>query len=465
MEIASGTRLDALRQPRVRQALLVVLLAITTALSMRAELFLIVITAFTGAVALALTSRERWQHWRSIDRHILAVSAMLAALWAYGVLRGLYEGHPTGHVIRNFFGLVVFLPALLSVALMTERRGISRLVGGIGAGVLALLLALRTASVFNVVPFAAYQWLGVPVGLSEFGFRLYSFGAFPIFGWEALVAFAVHRALDRGEWTRAARRAALLLVIVSGTSFVTESKGILLGTMAVLGIPVILVRHWRSGLLYAVVAGGLLAVHVQVLGPAATFVATDVLGLQRSEEMLSVVESARLRAEAAGTARGGSGLLSAGDAGTNPLDVIFGAQRPGNFERYAQAGELLADVVLVGHGLGAPITSGYNRSVTFPYGFELSYLNVVHKFGVFSVLYFWFLAYSGYRILTADRPAMERCTALGLLGYAFPAIGNPILFAVPAVYLHMLALHGVTRRRARAASLIRPPTQTTARTG
>jgi hypothetical protein len=34
-----------------------------------------------------------------------------------------------------------------------------------------------------------------------------------------------------------------------------------------------------------------------------------------------------------------------------------------------------------------------------------------------------------------------------LLGYTFPSIGNPVLFAVQAVFIHMLALHGATRQR------------------
>jgi hypothetical protein len=196
-----------------------------------------------------------------------------------------------------------------------------------------------------------------------------------------------------------------------------------------------------------VAAAAVVALHLQVVAPAGQFAATEVFGLTRSEEMLTVVEKARLSAEESGTGAASS-LVSRSDTGTNPLDLIFGAQRLGNVERYAQARELLGDVVPAGHGLGAPITSGYNRSITFPYGFELSFLNVIHKFGVFSLVYFAFLGYCAYRILMSPRPAFERAAALGLLGYIFPAVGNPILFAVQAVYLHMLAMHGVTRRRA-----------------
>ena len=61
-------------------------------------------------------------------------------------------------------------------------------------------------------------------------------------------------------------------------------------------------------------------------------------------------------------------------------------------------------------------------------------------------MYFALLVYSVYRMVTSTKPLQERCVALGLLGYLLPAIGNPILFAVEAVFLHMFALHAVTRR-------------------
>jgi hypothetical protein len=284
-----------------------------------------------------------------------------------------------------------------------------------------------------------FQFFGVPVGLSDFGLRIYSFGAFPIFAWQAVVALVLYQAVGAADWPRAARLALLALLIVAGTWFVTESKGILLGSYAVLGVPLLLQLRWTTHVRYAAVATAVVVLQMQVITPGTTYIAINWLGLKPSAITAAVVEKARLSAAERGD-------VSVGDDSSNPIDTIFGAQSLGNVERYAQARELLRDLVPFGHGLGAPITSGYSRSVTYPYGFELSFLNVVHKFGVLSLVYFAFLFYSVYRILRSRKPILERSAALGLLGYTFPAIGNPVLFAVQAVFLHMLALHGVTRQ-------------------
>jgi hypothetical protein len=369
---------------------------------------------------------------------VLAGAIVMSVLWAYGCILGLVEGHPTGHVVRNFFGLACFLPALLSASIVLGESGIARLAVRSGQLALALLVVLRIGSVFDLVPLELFQFLGVPVGLSDFGLRIYSFGAFLIFGWQAVVALRLYQAIDAHEGWLAVRQAARLTLIVAGTWFVTESKGVLLGSIAVLGVPLLLQFRWATHVRYAAVGAVITGLQLQVIKPGTTYVAIHWLGLQPSAIMAAVVEKARLAAAERGEP------LAADDA-LNSINTIFAAESLGNMERYAQARELLRDVVPFGHGLGAPITSGFSRSAAYPYGFELSFLNVVHKLGVVSLLYFAFLFYCGFRILTSSTPIVERAAALGLLGYTFPSIGNPVLFAVQAVFLHMIAVHGTTR--------------------
>jgi hypothetical protein len=421
-----------------RLGLVVLLIAVSCALSTRAEIFVIGVGVLTLLPAASSSRDALWHCWRSINRRVLAGTVVMGVLWAYGFALGLLEGYPTGHVIRNFFGLAFFLPALLSASLLIGRAGVARIAVRSGQCALALLVVLRVGSIFDLVPLGVFQFFGVPVGLSDFGLRIYSFGAFPIFGWQGVVAQRLYQSVDAGEWQKAGRLALQSLLIIAGTWFVTESKGILLGSFAVLGVPLVLQLRWTSHVRYAAVAVFLVMLEMQVIMPASTYIAINWLGLKPSEIMAGQVEKARLAAAEVGD-------LRAGDDSSNPVETIFGAQSLGNVERYAQARELLADVVPFGHGLGAPITSGYNRSVTYPYGFELSFLNVVHKLGVFALFYFAFLLYSGYRILRSPKPVLERSAAMALLGYLFPAIGNPVLFAVQAVFLHMLALHAATR--------------------
>jgi hypothetical protein len=424
---------------------LAALIAVSCALSVRAEYFVVVL-AVLSLVAVARSEPGTVRRaWSSIDRSVLRWAVVLLVLWCYGFVLGMAQGHPPGHVVRNFFGLGFFLPALLGAALIGSRAGIARLVVASGGAALALLLGLRLTSIFGVVSLEAFQWLGVPVGLSDFGFRLYSFGMFPIFGWQAVTAQSLHHSLRAGALTRAGWRAAQLLLIVSAAAFVTESKGMLLGSLAVLGVPLLLRRGLADHGRYAVVATAVVALHLQVVTPVAAHVAARWLGLQRSVVLANVVKEANAAALPTTPALGD-------EAPIGLVDTIFGAQRLGNVERYAQARELLNDLEFFGRGLGAPISSGFSRSASYPYGFELSYLNVVHKLGALSTIYLGFLLFTVYRIVRSPVPIQERSAALGLLGYLFPAIGNPILFAVQAVFLHALALHAVTRRRPAAGS-------------
>ena len=424
----------------VRQTLLVALIMIGCTLSMRAEFFVVASAALTIGFIATSSGDALWRAWRSIDRSTLVGCVTMASLWAYGFTLGLWEGYPRSHVLRNFFGLAFFLPSLFAASVVVGRAGISRIAVRTGLSALILLVVLRVGSIIGFVPIELFKFLGVPVGLADFGLRVYSFGAFPIFGWQAMVSVALYQALGEGAFPKAALLAGQVLLIVAATMFVTESKGILLGAIAVLAVPLVLQFRPATHARYALAAAAIVVLQTQVIMPGTTYVAINWLGLKPSEIMAELVDKARLSA-----AKGGDQMVD--DDSSNPVETIFGAQSLGNAERYAQAQELLDDVVPFGHGLGAPITSGYSRSVTYPYGFELSFLNVIHKFGVFSLFYFAFLLYSGYRILTSQKPILERSAALGLLGYTFPAIGNPVLFAVQAVFIHMLALHGATRRR------------------
>ena len=438
MEVATAT-VSAIRAVEpLRQRLLLLLLVLSCALSVRAEIFVVASGILTLLIAGASSREAVWRAWRTIDRPVFAGTVVMAALWAYGFGLGLLHGYPPGHVIRNFVGLAFFLPSLLSVSILIGQPGIVPIIVRSGQSALALLVVLRLGSILNLVPLEVFQLLGVPVGLSDFGLRIYSFGAFLIFGWQSVVALVLYEAIDARAWHKAARLAGHVLLIVAGTWFVTESKGVLLGSFAVLGVPLLLQRRLTTHARYAAVAALIVVLQVQVITPGTTYIAINWMALQPSESMAALVKKARLSAAEGGHAGWDDGL-------SDPADVIFGPQSLGNVERYAQASQLLADVVPLGHGLGAPITSGYSRSVLYPYGFELSFLNVVHKFGVFSLIYFGFLLYSGYRILRSEKPIIERSAAMGLLGYTFPAIGNPVLFAVQAVFLHMFAVHAATR--------------------
>ena len=69
------------------------------------------------------------------------------------------------------------------------------------------------------------------------------------------------------------------------------------------------------------------------------------------------------------------------------LLYTFSSEESSNNIRTEQASFLIREFSLFGSGLGSSLESGYSRDST-GYGFELTYLNIIHKLGVFSMALF-----------------------------------------------------------------------------
>lgn len=122
---------------------------------------------------------------------------------------------------------------------------------------------------------------------------------------------------------------------------------------------------------------------------------------------------------------------------------IFASDDASNILRYEQMGYLLRDINFVGHGLGAVI-SGYQRNTELPYGFEITYLNLFHKFGIIGggllMLCYFYSFWIGVKTIKKSINLKYSVTAIGCLGFIFPSLGNPLLFHPQNVLLHCLAL-------------------------
>ena len=66
----------------------------------------------------------------------------------------------------------------------------------------------------------------------------------------------------------------------------------------------------------------------------------------------------------------------------------YGSGSAGNLVRINQLGLMLNDLSIFGSGLGVEVP-GYDHR-TQSYGFELTYINMLHKFGIFSIVYYVF---------------------------------------------------------------------------
>ena len=120
----------------------------------------------------------------------------------------------------------------------------------------------------------------------------------------------------------------------------------------------------------------------------------------------------------------------------------FDASHP----RVVQGKALIEDFTWFGKGLGGTVPN-YSRD-TLGYGFELSYHNIVHKFGVISLFIFGsFLIpifYSLHSIFLRPGKIYSYLPLIFML-YLLPSWGNPIIFAPVSVVLHCLALYFIRR--------------------
>lgn len=127
------------------------------------------------------------------------------------------------------------------------------------------------------------------------------------------------------------------------------------------------------------------------------------------------------------------------------LGELFSGQEVSNATRNEQFNYIISDLTLWGRGLGAGLSnSNYIRANDAPYAFELTYLNLIHKFGVISVPLFFSYIYTFLLIIRVLGKSQKKNFAsllcLGLMVYVFPSIGNPFLFSPLCVTLHCLTL-------------------------
>ena len=121
---------------------------------------------------------------------------------------------------------------------------------------------------------------------------------------------------------------------------------------------------------------------------------------------------------------------------------VFSGTDPSNILRFEQFKIMISDLTFFGKGLGGTI-KGYARG-EFAYGFEISYLNLIHKFGFFSI--FLFIGYAFCIVLPINRIFKNvnknvNYLVIGLMTFLFPALGNPMLFSASSCMMHCIAMY------------------------
>lgn len=125
-------------------------------------------------------------------------------------------------------------------------------------------------------------------------------------------------------------------------------------------------------------------------------------------------------------------------SGINPFQKIFGMVDSGNIVRYSQINYILKNLSFVGKGLGAEYTS-----IGKGYAIEVQYLDMLYKFGIFSlVIYGGYLItfYKAIKLLKKGNGNILYVIPLALLGGNFIGLGNPVLFSTNTIFSHIVSL-------------------------
>jgi hypothetical protein len=133
----------------------------------------------------------------------------------------------------------------------------------------------------------------------------------------------------------------------------------------------------------------------------------------------------------------------------------FSAKLSGNSERLSQMSYINHYLSFWGNGSGAPLPSFLVRDITAPYGTEISYLGVIHNFGVFSLILFiaplitigavimvYYAIPYRIRILYPSEIDLQIALLFSCAPFFVIAIGNP-LFYLPSTWFFLGATLGL----------------------
>lgn len=344
---------------------------------------------------------------------------LMLLVWFYGLLLGFFRQNVTEYVINNFAGMTVYLLYFLLIPYKNQSLRIIKI----------LVTASLIVSVFTIIFFILYFVIGVDwsfisnnplfgnlmVGGSSTGQkRVFFTGQAVIF---TLFTLSLYRILNKKQFLSSLTSPSIFekqgtnyfLFVISFISlfFFTASKGNLLG-----GIIIFLIL------------------------PFVTLKMSEITIQKRKSMIKNIIIYLFIFATLTIV------LLITGYS--NIVSVIFDKNDIANVDRYDQLGYLLKDLKFFGNGLGSIIT-GFTRNEEKPYGFELIYLNIFHKFGVFGFIIIGIYLYTIYKIFKLFRKDhidfRIPLAALGCMGFLIPAFGNPLLFSAQAVMLHCVALY------------------------
>lgn len=325
------------------------------------------------------------------------IPMVLLFVWFYGMILGFAHGNKTDYIIRNFSGMTLYSMYFILVLLNVNVDGLikSVLVSGYFVSLIMIVAYLSNfIYIPNIFIQFSYLMLADPSHGSSTGqYRVFSTSAVVIFPLLGYALFMIYHSKNLVKGFIIFFVSSFCLVII------TASKGFLFGLISLIVIYILLDFIFKLG-------------QKKIKKNNLFFMPLIFLAAY----LLIYYEYATI------------------------FVYMFSADDVSNQIRYTQFFEIIKELSFWGKGLGSTY-DGYQRHDA-QYGVEISYLNILHKFGWISIFVFFSFFFTFYKAIICFRYNAGRALfVIFSLGYLFPALGNPIIFSTISVTLHCVALY------------------------
>jgi hypothetical protein len=333
------------------------------------------------------------------------VTSFYLLVWSYGFIRGFVMGNQPIAIISNFAGMVVYAHFLL---IKTDKISINKMliivfwIGGINLLTGFLYTAYLMGSSQSMITIAS-----IIGGQSRF---FYSANIITVF--------------------------CMIFVSLADSAFQLNGLNLIVGKSNVLGFLLKSELGYYVMVIYYVIipfGKGFILNFIFIIAflPVVSFIRFQKVRKLVIFRLLFAVVVIGL-------------LIYKSDAELNDTFLgNFGFEAAGNTIRAEQSKALLDEASLFGAGLGASLKSEYTRD-TLGYGFEQSYENVIHKFGVpigcLILLAYFFIMAKSLRDFVKSWDVISAFGFAASFGLLIPSSGNPMLFAPAHVLIHVLSI-------------------------
>lgn len=329
---------------------------------------------------------------------------LMIFIWFFGIVIGLINGNLISNIIRNFAGTGCYL----FFYLLVYKKPVSKVV---------LLKALNKASViatiFTICAFQTKKWEINYWPFNNVSFNVWSKNLLTPVEVLAFILEAVSIWKIFGEKSRQGKKIKFIIYFVLASYvllFTNSMGGFKLGYIAILGVVVF----------YSVFFNPQYRVKTKVFTCLCYILIVCFVIIYDLNH-------------------------------SNTIGEIFSLTDAGNTKRFYQLQLVVDRFRLLGNGIGSVMEYGYGNAAFSSYGIEVSYLNVIDKYGLLSLLVFGVYIKTilrALRGLRAKNRNSELCImVIGACGYMFVAIGNPVLFSAYNVILHSTVLYLLTNDR------------------